>query len=257
MSKNALGGFAAVGAATTGIDEFLLQPGLPSSTKPIGGMESAEVERLFSDLDIEIPSKENDYLASLIWQNAMAIRDFVRLEKVQPGAGGSYTGIYANNSTDLEMWPLRPKDVGNATLLNTGALANKGLYGGVNAAVFDWTTTVTAGTVAHIVPSQTLIANSPPVCVLLLGAIERKYTPKIGGIICYKTGNQLLAPQPVNKNYRSTFGENTNISVFRFKLPIVWMPNELMAIDVMPDVSGTTNFELIAFICTLAQYHTL
>jgi hypothetical protein len=179
------------------------------------------------------------------------------LEKAQPGAGGDYTGIYANNSTDLEMWPIRPKDIGNTTLLNSAATASKGLYGGVNASVYDWTTTVTAGVKTDIIPSQTLVANPSPVCVILLGAIERKYSPKIGGIIAYKTGNQLMAPQPVNKNYRNTFGENTNISVFRFKLPIVWMPNELMQVSVMPDVSGVTNFELIGFICTLAQYHTL
>ncbi|MDD5703277.1 MAG: hypothetical protein PHU23_14665, partial [Dehalococcoidales bacterium] len=114
--------FAPVATGSYKIDTMLMQPQQKEVRSDMGGMSADEQELLFNDLDIEFPSSENNYLAQMIWEESLPIRDAVRVLKSKPGAGGAYTGILANNSTDLEVWPLRPKDVGG-TLLNSGGTA--------------------------------------------------------------------------------------------------------------------------------------
>lgn len=223
----------------------------PAAQVTLKGMTEDEVNALISKLDMICNGLSQPEIADMVAEELPNILMLVQLVKEQTNS--PFTGIISGTSDQLDIWPVRPKDVGG-TLMNPLATVSLGLYQGTSGGVYSWLTAsaLTHGTAAHIVPAQTL---SQYAGAIFLGSIEKIEVPKIGGIQ-YTVGGAATSPQPVTSNWKRTFGAN-DISVSRLEKPVIAGPQKSIAIDVMPTDSGDSNFELIAFLVGRAQDKTL
>jgi hypothetical protein len=233
------------GVAT--ITTALVDPGKPAVQLAITALSSDEVNALVSKLDMICQSVENQAIANMIAEEIRNIILTVQLVKYQTQS--SFAGILAFG-TQLDIWPLRPKDVGGA-ILNVAVAGVLGLYGGVGAGVFSWYTAVpdVAGVARIIIPVQQMIQYGG---MIYLGSIEKIYTPKVGGVQ-FTLGGIAAPAQPVTTNWKKTFGDESDITVSRLEKPVIIPPLKTQTVSVMPDVSGASNFEFIAFVVGQAQ----
>ena len=158
---------------------------------------------------------------------------------------------------ELDIWPLRPKDVGGA-LLSTGGTSSTGLYGGTGAAVVTWLkTAMTGGTKASIVPAQSMWQYAG---MIYLGAIEKIQIPKVCGIQ-FTLGSTASPPQPVTNNYKKSWGVGREISFTRLEKPVLIPPLKTQLVEVQFEGPATatndTDFELIALVIAQSQNKTL
>jgi hypothetical protein len=114
---------------------------------------------------------------------------------------------------------------------------------------------VVAGVAQTIIPTQTTSGQSPYGGVVILGAIEKTYTPKIESISLVLQGQPAgtIPAQPCAMTMKRTQGENNDLSVFRLEKPVIITQNESWGMQIMPNVSGDTNFELISVMCGQVQ----
>jgi hypothetical protein len=249
-----MGYLKAMPGGSFNIDTALIDSGKAVSQQTLAGLTLDEVNAIISKLDMMFRSTEQLDVANMMAEEIPSILSAIQLVKWQTQS--SFGGILAQG-TQLEIWPLRPKDVGG-TLLNPAATGSKGLYGGTSAAVYSWLTTgLTGGTAANIIPSQTMWQYAG---MIYLGGIEKIEVPKIAGIQ-FTLAGIASPPQPVTYNIKKTFGYNSDISFFRLEKPVIIPPLKLQLVQVMPDGTATatldTNFELIALVIAQAQNKSL
>ncbi len=228
----------------------LIDSGKTVSQITLMGLSPDEVNAICSKLDIMFNGVQNQAIANMVAEEILNI--LAAIEAVKWQTQSAFGGILAQG-TQLDIWPLRPKDVGG-TLLNPAATGSKGLYGGTTAAVYSWLTTgLTGGTAANIIPSQIMWQYAG---MIYLGGVEKMYNPIVEGIQFTLAG--IASPaQPVTKSVKKTFGENSEISYFRLEKPVLIPPLKTQAVSVMPDTSGDTNFELIALVIAQSQNKSL
>lgn len=226
----------------------LIDTGKPASQITLKSLSSDEVNAIVSKLDMMFRGPEHEDVAIMVAEEMLNILATVQAVGYQTQS--SFGGILATG-TQLDIWPLRPKDVGGS-LLNPAATATKGLYGGTSAMVYDWLTAaaLTGGTIAHIIPSQIMWQYAG---MLYLGGIEKVAVPKIEGIQFTLAGSAAV-PQPVVRNIKKLFGvPGGMVSFTRLEKPVIIPPLKTQAVDVMPGTSGDSDFEIIALVVGQAQ----
>jgi hypothetical protein len=174
----------------------------------------------------------------------------VRIVSQVAQSGAQFNGILATGQA-LDIWPLRPKDVGGV-FLNGAAAGVLGLYGGIGGAVFNWNQAVVAGVAAQLIPQQTTSGVSPYGGLCIFGGIEKTYTPKIESIIVNLQAQPVIA-QPCNMTQKRTFGDDNDLSVFWLEKPIMVLNGTSFGVQLMPNISGQTNFELVAIMVGQVQ----
>jgi hypothetical protein len=245
-------------AATLAVESALISPGKVAVNQAVGGMTGNQLAALVAKLDSIYRSDVSHPIANLIAEEIRSIITLVRILSQAAQGSSEFAGILASGQ-QLDVWPLRPKDIGGVYLNGAGTGA-KGLYGGVSAGVFSWYRAgLIAGTISNIIPTQTTSGQSPFGGMVLLGATEKTYTPKIESVSLVLQGQPVgtIPAQPAPMTMKRTFGEGNDISIFRLEKPVIITQNESFGMSLMPNVSGATNFEPIAIMCGQVQSKVL
>jgi hypothetical protein len=229
----------------------LIDAGKAVTSLTVQSLTPDEVNAIISKLDMIYRAPEHQDLANMVAEEILNILCTVCAVKWQ--TQGSFGGILAQG-TQLDIWPLRPLDVGGI-LLSPGApcvSANAtGLYGASGTLAYTWTNGgVTAGTTVAIVPAQTMWQYAG---MIYLGGFEPTAIPKISGIQFALAGSS-CPPQPVTYSFHKNWGSVTFEPAFtRFEKPVIIPPLKQQTVTVVPDVTGSTDFELIALVVAQAQ----
>lgn len=236
------------------VDSALISPGKVVVNQAVALMSGNQVNALVAKVDSIWRSDVSNAIADMIAEEIRAPIALVRILSQAAGGSSEFAGILSSGQ-QFDVWPLRPKDVGGVFLNATVGAVLKGLYGGVNAAVFGWQQVVVAGVASHLIPTQTTSGQSPFGGMVIFGGIEKTYTPKIESISLILQGQPsgTIPAQPVAMTMKRTFGEDNDVSLFRLEKPVIITNNENFGVDIMPNVSGTTNFELIALMVGQVQ----
>lgn len=240
------------------VEDALISPGKVAVNQAVAGMSANQLAALVAKLDAIYRSDVAHPIANLVAENIRAAITLVRIIAQAAQGSSQFTGILASGQ-ELDVWPLRPKDVGGV-YLNGVLTPFRGLYGGVSAGVFSWLQAgAIAGTVLHLIPAQTSSGQSPYGGLVIFGAIEKTYTPKIESISLILQGQPsgTVPAQPCAMTMKRTFGDDNDISVSRLEKPVIITQNENFGVDLMPNVTGSTNFELIALMCGQVQSKAL
>jgi hypothetical protein len=235
------------------VTSALINPGKVSVPQAVANMTGNQVNALALKVDMIFNSDVSNPIADMVGEEFESVTTLVRILSQAAGGASQFAGIVSSGQ-EFDVWPLRPKDVGGV-FLNGALAANLGLYGGVSAGVFTWTQTgIVAGVTQHLIPAQTTSGQAPFGGLIIFGGIEKIYTPKIESISLTLQGQAgAVPPQPAAMTMKRTFGDDNDISVFRLEKPVIITQNENFGVDIMPNVSGTTNFELIALMCGQVQ----
>jgi len=240
------------------ITSALISPGKVTVNQAVASMTGNQLNALVLKLAANYRSSVSTPIADMVGDELDSIVALVRIIAQAAQGSSEFAGILASGQ-QLDVWPLRPKDVGGV-YLNGAGTALRGLYGGVSAAVYSWLLAgVVGGAVQHIIPAQTTSGQSPFGGLVLLGAIEKTYTPKIESISLILQGQPsgTVPAQPCAMTMKRTFGEDNDVSIFRFEKPVIITQNENFGVDIMPNVNGDTNFELIGVMCGQVQSKVL
>ena len=239
------------------VTDSLISPGKVAVNQSVAGMTGSQLRALINKIDRIYRSDVSTPIADMV---AEGIRSAITLTRILGQAAGSSTefaGILASGQ-QLDVWPARPKDIGGVYLNGGGAVALGGLYGGVSAAVFAWAQAVVAGLASVMIPAQTTSGQSPFGGMVIFGGVEKTYAPKIESMQLTLQGQVgAVPPQPVAMTMKRTFGDDNDISVFWLEKPVIITNNENFALTLMPNVSGITNFELIALMIGQVQSKVL
>lgn len=250
------GSFVTMPASMTQVvDNALISPGKPAVDQAVAGMTGNQLNALISKVDQIYRSDVSNPISNMIAEEIRAVVTLVRIIAQAAQGSSSFAGVLASGQ-QLDIWPLRPKDVGGVFLNGAGAVVLGGLYGGVSAAVFTWLqVAAVAGVALHLIPQQTTSGQSPFGGMVIFGAIEKTYTPKIESINFILQGQAVgtMPAQPCAMTMKRTFGDDNDISIFRLEKPILITQNENFGVDIMPNISGATNFELIALMVGQVQ----
>jgi hypothetical protein len=252
-AKGPVGFFDLPPSQVSQVTSALISPGKTSVNQAVAQMSGNQLNALALKADAIWRSDVSNPLADLIGEEFGSIVTLVRIMAQAAQGSSEFAGILAAGQ-QLDIWPLRAKDIGGV-FLNGAGTANLGLYGGVSANVFSWRRAVVAGVAQTIIPTQTTSGQSPYGGLVILGAIEKTFTPKIESISLVLQGQPAgtVPPQPASMTMKRTFGENNDISLVRFEKPVIITQNESWGMQIMPNESGTTNFELVAVMCGQVQ----
>lgn len=258
LYNKATGGFfdqAAPNGQPLAIDTALIKVGAVSVPETVANLSGSQVAALINKMDTIWRSDVSHPIANMVAEDLRAVLSLVRILGAAAGGSAEFAGILASGP-QFDIWPLRPKDIGNIflngtfTAVGVGAL---GLYGGPSGGVFNWGNAgMVSGVASTIIPLQTTQGRSPFGGVVLFGGIEKTYTPKIESIQVTLQGVTNVVPaQPTAMTMKRTFGDDNDVSLFRFEKPILIPHQTAFAVNIMPNISGFTNFELIG--CMVGQ----
>jgi hypothetical protein len=233
---------------TTKWSKALIEPGKGEAEVKLAPLTSEEVNAILLKLDILASEKANPAIAAMIAEEMESILIAIRMVKSETKA--SFAGILGAGS-NLDIKWLRPKDVGGS-LLNSAGTSSKGLYSGTSGGVYTWLNSFTANTSDDLIPSQTMAEEA---AVIHMGAIDPVEVPKIESIKFTLAG--IASPaQSTPFNIRKTLGTE-DLPVVRFEKPVIVGPEKTQAIDVMPNITGDSKFQLLSFLIARAQDLTL
>lgn len=240
----------------SGVQEItsgLISVGKVGVNQAVAAMTGNQLFNLINKMDRIWRSDVSTPISDMVTEGLDAAIAEVRIISQVAQSGAEFQGILSAGQA-LDIWDLRPKDVGGVFLNGAGAVALGGLYGGVSGTVYDWAQPVVAGVASTIIPAQTSSGVSPYGGLVIFGGIEKTYTPKIESVQFFLQGlNNVVTAQPCNMTQKRTFGEDNDLSVFWLEKPIMILNGELFRVDIMPKVSGTTNFELIGMMVGQVQ----
>ena len=246
-----LGSLAFMDGGPVSWTSALIDAGKAVTSLTVQSLTPDEVNAIISKLDMIYRAPEHQDLATMVAEEILNILCTVCAVKWQ--TQGSFGGILAQG-TQLDIWPLRPLDVGGI-LLSPGSLCtggnNTGLYAVATTLAYTWTSaSLTRGTTYPIVPTQTMWQYAG---MIYLGGFEPTDPPEISGIQFTLAGSS-CPPQPVTYSYRKKCGATGYEPAFtRFEKPIIIPPLKQQTVTIGVDVSGVTNFELIALVVAQAQ----
>lgn len=245
-------------AMTIAVDDAIISPGKVAVNQAVAQMSGNQLANLVKKMDRIWRSDVSTPIADMIVEGLRPAITLVRIIAQAAQGSSEFAGILASGQ-QLDVWPLRPKDVGGV-FLNGNATAARGLYGGVSAGVFTWfNPAMVAGVVNAIIPAQTTSGQSPFGGLIIFGGIEKIYTPKIESVSLVLQGQPVgtVPAQPAAMTMKRTFGDDNDISIFWLEKPALITQNENFGVSIMPNVSGATNFELIAMMVGQVQSKVL
>jgi len=221
----------------------LIQPGQAEVTQKAATLSAEEVERILLKLDQLAMSVQHEGIANMVAEEIDSILLTIRMVKTETKQ--DFMGLLGFGS-QLDMRWLVPKDVGATWFTSdTGSI---GLHAGSAGAVYTWLHTYTANTDSDIIPEQTL---KEEVGLVLLGAMDTVEVPKCNKIEFTLAG--IPAPaQSLPFNIRKTFGNNS-LPFVRFEKPIIVGPEKKIKVEVMPNISGDSKLQLLAFVIAKAE----
>ncbi len=231
------------GPAQLAVESALINTGKPAVNQTVAPMTGAQLAALVTKLYTIYRSDVSPPISALVAEEIRSIITGVRILGNAAGGSAEYAGILAAGQ-QFDVWALRPKDIGSQ-FLNGARTPGLGLYGGISAGVFSWRQFVVAGIAAPIIPVQTTSGQSPFGGVVLLGGFEKTRTPKIESISLNLPGG-IVPAQPTAMTAKRTFGDNNDVSFFRFEKPILVPNNTAFGVSLMPNETGITNFEFVA-----------
>jgi len=237
-------------AGTERWSKALIVPGQDGVSTTLASLSPAEVEAILTKLDLLALKRQNSAITAMLAEEADSILTAVRLVKTETKE--NFRGILGAGAA-LDICWLRPKHVGDTTLLNTvsGATA-KGLWGGTNAAVYTWLHTVVAATADCILDEQKMGEES---VLIHLGAIDPIEVPKLEAI-SFKISGITCPAQSLPFSKRSSFGTELT-PVVRVEKPVIVGPEKMQEINLFPQVAGDTRFELLSLLITKAENLTV
>jgi len=222
----------------------LIEPGKAKTDVKVAPLSANEVEIILLKLDQLAMSTQHEGIAKMVAEEADSILIAIRMVKAETKS--PFAGILGVGAQLDIMW-LRPKDVGG-NLLNPAGVANKGLYGGTSGGVYTWLHTFTANTLDDLIPEQTMAQEA---AVVHLGAVDPIEVPKINAIKFTLAG--IPAPaQSCPFNIRSEFGTGA-LPYIRFEKPIIVGPEKTQKIEVMPNITGDSKFQLMTLLIGKAE----
>jgi hypothetical protein len=227
----------------------LIDSGKPVSAITVAPLSQDEVNTIASKLDMLYRNKMMPDLADMIAEEFLNILIAVGAVKYQTQS--EFGGILAQG-TQLDLWPIRPKDVGG-TLLNPAATGSKGIYGGTSAGIHTWLTTgLTAGTKASLIPSQTMWQYAG---MIYLGFIETLATAKMSGVQ-FTLAGIAAPPQPLTPFNKMQYGDARSVSFSRLEKPVIIPPLKAQLVEVQPEniaASTTGDSDLVPIALVIAQ----
>lgn len=222
----------------------LIEPGRDTAQVKAGQLSTGEVETLLLKLDQLALSAQHEGVAKMVAEELASIILAVRMVKAETKA--SFSGILGSGS-NLDIRWLHPRDVGGI-LLNPAATAALGLYRGTIAAVYTWLHSFVANTSAAIIPSQ-IMANDAG--VIHLGAIDPVEVPKLN-LIRFTLAGIAAPTQGMAFNIRNTL-DGASVPFVRFEKPIIVGTERTQVIDVVPNITGESKFQLLSFLIAKAE----
>ena len=240
-----LGLIKSYGEETVPVRRALLQTGQPEVKVKVAKLDADEVEILLLKLDQLALSKQNEAIAIMLAEEAESILTAIRIVKDETKE--PFLGIQGLGSS-LDMVWLRPKHVGDNTLLNSANTSGLGLYNGTNGAVYSWLQSFIAGTTKDIIPEQTMIEEA---AVIHLGIIDTVEQPKCNAITFTLQG--VASPtQPLAFNIRPSLGSES-LPFVRFEKPILVGPEKKQKVTLVPNITGDSKVELLSLLITKAS----
>jgi hypothetical protein len=227
----------------------LIDSGKSVSQITLASMSGDEVNAICSKLDQIYSGITDPRVANMVAEELNNILATVCAVKYQTQS--SFGGILAQG-TQLEIWPLRAKDVGGV-ILNPAVLAATGVYAQAIGAAFSWLNPaagpMVAGTLQALIPAQVMWQYAG---MIYLGFTEHIAVPKIEAVRFTLAGTVAVS-QPCTPNLRSTWGDDHEASFTRLEKPVIIPPLKTQRVDVMPFVAGDTDFEPIALVIAQSQ----
>ena len=243
--KANLGLIKGYGEETVPLRKALLQTGQSEVKVKVAKLDADEVEIILLKLDQLALSVQQEAIAIMLAEEAESILAAIRMVKDETKE--SFMGIQGLGSA-LDMVWLRPKHVGDTTLLNSAATAGLGLYNGTNAAVYSWLASFIAGTTKDIIPEQTMIEEA---AVVHLGLIDTVEQPKCNAITFTLQG--VASPtQPLAFNIRRSL-DGSSMPFVRFEKPIIVGPEKKQKVTLVPNITGDSKVELLSLLITKAS----
>lgn len=243
--KTNLGLLRAFPDETVSLRKALMQTGQSEVKVKLAKLDADEAEIILLKLDQLALSAQQEAIAIMLAEEAESIMYAIRMVKDETKE--SFMGIQGLGSS-LDMAWLRPKHVGDTTLLNSVGTAGLGLYSGTSGAVYTWLKSFVAGTSLDIIPQQTMIEEA---AVIHLGAIDTVEQPKCNAITFTLQG--VASPtQALAFNIRRSLGTES-MPFVRFEKPIIVGPEKQQKITLVPNITGESKVELLSLIITKAS----
>lgn len=227
------------------VKKALMQTGQASVKVKMARLEAEEVEIILLKLDQLAVSRQHEAIATMIAEETESILHAIRMVKDETKE--PFMGIQGLGSS-LDIAWLRPKHVGDSTLLNSANTAGLGLFNGTNAVVYTWLHSFIAGTTADIIPEQTMIEEA---AVIHLGCIDTVEIPKVDAITFTLQG--VASPtQALAFNLRHSVGADA-LPFVRFEKPIIVGPEKKQKVTLVPNITGDSKLELLSLLITKAS----
>ena len=224
----------------------IIEPGQQMVKVKAAELTMDEVETVLLKLDQMAMSRQHEGIAAMLAEEADSILLAVRMVKTETKQ--PFLGMQALGA-NLDMTWLKPRHVGDNTLLNSANTAALGLYLGTNAGVFTWdNNNLVADTWASLIPSQTMIEEA---AVVHLGAIDPSAVPKINTIE-FTLAGIVLPTQVLDFNIRPSLGD-LSLPFVRFEKPIIVGPEKRQLIRVKPNITGGSKFQLVSLLITKGE----
>lgn len=229
-------------AGTASVDNALITPGQDKVVVKVAEVDAEEVQSLLLKVDAIANSYMNEAVAVAYAETFPVILTAMRMVKEETKS--PFKGIIASG-TELDAAALIPQFVGSTKMATT--TTSTGLYGGTGNAVFTWlSASLTAGTSASLLPEQTM---SQYAAVVHIGAVDTVAVPKINRVLFTLSG----IPSPAQSTQFDIRGVNGTTPFVRFHKPIIVGPLKKQKVDVDPNVTGYTKFQMMSIIIAKAD----
>lgn len=225
------------------IPDALIGIGKERVTVKLAALKPAETKAII--LRADALSRFNRDIAEMVAEEIPNLINAIRWVKTETKQ--EFAGALATGSQLTFTW-LRPKHVGDTTLMNKATTSGKGLYGGTNASVLTWLQAFTADTSDDIIPSQQMLEEAG---MIHIGICDPVDVPKCDAIRFTLAG--IAGPaEPLPFNLREAYG-TTRLPVAKFEKPVIVGPEQLQAIDLEPNLTGDSKPQLLSFLIAEAR----
>jgi len=234
---------------TLTLSNALIMPGQESAEVKVAEFSETEASLLLRKLDVMVPDRGNELVATMVAEEADSIITLARM--VKDNTKDTFRGVLgAGGNLDIS-W-LRAKMVGSANFLNKDGTSSCGVYGGTSGGVLTWLHTETSTGSKTIIPAQTMNQYAG---LIYIGAIDPVEVPKVDAI--QWTIATIPAPaQTLSFDIRKDFSDN-DLPITRFEKPVVIGPEKLQKVDLHWYITGDDKFKPIAFVVAKAEVLTL